>query len=83
MAQPKRGNWRVRQCCENIQPMIDEYTEHHSGDDETSVTDILADLMLWCYAHKVDFDSALDSARGHAAVESEPHYLEGEPQENS
>ena len=79
MSQPKRGNWRVRECCGHVEDTIRGYAETLSGDEETSIIDILSDLMLWCYAHKVDFDSALDSARNHAAVDSVPHYSEGRP----
>ena len=32
MSKPKRGNWRVRECAASVQSMIDDYSEHKSGD---------------------------------------------------
>jgi len=36
MSKPKRGNWRVRECAASVQSMIDDYSEHKSGDPALS-----------------------------------------------
>ena len=77
----KRGNWRMRECAGNVQATIDHYAARHSGDDETALTDLLADLMAWAYATRTDFDSALDCARHHFAVESQPGFMEGKEEQ--
>lgn len=46
------------------------------GDDQTTLTDILADLMIWASVtpspQALDFERALNSARGHYAAEKTP-----------
>ena len=34
------------------------------NDDETALSDLIADAMHWCDKHRVDFDAAV--ARGHS-----------------
>lgn len=47
------------------------YALETGSDDETMLTDLLADLMHWARANGRDFDVAMEQAEGHYAYELE------------
>lgn len=52
----------------HYEKLVGAYDE---GEFNTAITDLLADLMLFCEHNEVDFDRCLSMATGHFAVERE------------
>ncbi len=73
-----RGNAKVRECAETVGAfLLDTYTSRSGEERDVQLTDALADLMHFAYSHRLNFEEALNSAYGHAAVEQQPHFREG------
>ncbi len=73
-----RGNWKVRECADVVEPFLTEVYNCRSGKEkDTQLQDLLTDLMHFAYRYRLDFDRALSGAQIHAETEQVPTFSEG------
>jgi hypothetical protein len=52
-----------------VEEALDLMTDHSGEDRPTQMTDLIADMMLFCDRNGLDWDSILQSASGHYEYE--------------
>lgn len=67
----EHGSTKQERSADMVDPVMTLYKARGGSDDESLLTDLLADLMHWADANDEDFGAAIGMARKHHDAESD------------